>query len=128
MGSSWISLSRFLENSIKPKYKIKQSDNLRKLGVFLTTISHTCGTIKPPWRAAITIIRSDNGKCLDYHICSTKYKSCQQWKGKEDSLEYNEFMIGHWQICSINHQGFEGSMEASWRFRSIHDWYEIMIN
>ena len=49
-------LSRFSENVMKSLYKIEKSGNLLKIvRFFLPTISHTCGAIKVPREAVISI-------------------------------------------------------------------------
>ena len=39
----------------------------------------------------------------------------------------HKFMIGQWQICSVNHHVSARSIEASWRFWSNYNWCEIKI-
>ena len=75
MGPSWNSLFRFSENSIKSKHKIEQSGNLRNLWFFLTAISHTYGTIKPPGWAAISILWQVTKFIKKSHLFNTRHST-----------------------------------------------------
>lgn len=50
------------------------------------------------------------GKCIDYEIKSKVCKSCQYWKSKQGTEEYEKWKETH--ICQINHDGSAGKMET----------------
>ena len=50
-------------------------------------------------------------KCVDTHILCKHCIGCQIWERREGSTEYNNWKLTH--ICSINHIGSSGSMEAA---------------
>ena len=59
----------------------------------------------------VTLMSSENGKCLDYHVLSKKCKGCQHWEGKEESEGYEQWKSDH--DCSINHKASSGAMEVA---------------
>lgn len=60
---------------------------------------------------AVTVISKDTGKCLDSHIMSKSCKGCQHWRGKEGTVEHQQWSIEH--NCQINHKSSSGSMETA---------------
>ena len=60
----------------------------------------------------VTVISVNTGKCLDAEIMS---KGCERWKDKEDSPEYELWLLEH--DCQINHTGSAGSMESAGAIR-----------
>lgn len=62
-----------------------------------------------------TLIGYYSGKVLDVFVKSSYCKSCENWKQKLTTEEYNEWHTKHVEDdeCRANHQGAAGNMEAS---------------
>jgi len=62
-----------------------------------------------------TLIGYYSGKVLDIFVKSSYCKSCESWKKKLTTAEYDEWYNNHIENneCSANHQGTAGNMEAS---------------
>ena len=69
----------------------------------------------------VTIISKTNGNCIDYRILSKKSKSCEYWNPHKGFSKYMMFKDNH--VCSINHKGSSGSMEA----KSIVECFQFSI-
>ena len=61
----------------------------------------------------VTVIASDSGKCVDYRVLSKTCSACTSWEPRKESEPelYQNFLETH--VCSINHEGSAGSMEAA---------------
>ena len=59
------------------------------------------------------MIGDKSGKVIDTEVLSTFCKSCDSWKLKKGTNEYNEWKKSHEKECLMNHQGSSGKMELS---------------
>ena len=59
----------------------------------------------------VTVIADNNGNCLDTHVLSKTCFGCKMWEGKKNYPRYNDWLLNH--VCSTNHEGSSGSMEAA---------------
>lgn len=59
-----------------------------------------------------TLIGQFTGKILDINVKSKYCKSCEIWKEKEGTTEYEEWIKSHNDECNINHVGSAGKMEV----------------
>ncbi|XP_014486301.1 PREDICTED: uncharacterized protein LOC106750446 [Dinoponera quadriceps] len=51
-------------------------------------------------------------KVIDVEVKSRYCKACDNWKGQEDTAEYDEWYITHKETCKSNHEGSAGKMEV----------------
>lgn len=58
-----------------------------------------------------TVIGDKTGKVIDTEVLSSYCKSCDTWKSKRGSSQYNQWKINHEKECLINHSGSAGKME-----------------
>ena len=61
---------------------------------------------------ASTLIGEKTGKTLNVSIKNSYCKSCELWKNKKDTPEYDDWIESHREKCEINHQGRAGSMKV----------------
>lgn len=61
----------------------------------------------------ITLIGWLTGKIINISVKSKYCKSCEFWKKKENTSEYEEWINSHKDECSINHEGSAGKMEVN---------------
>ena len=66
----------------------------------------------------VTIIASENGKCVDTQILAKECKSCEYWERNKNSPTYSQWKLEH--DCHINHRGSSGSMESSGAVTMFH--------
>lgn len=59
-----------------------------------------------------SLIGRYTGKVIDVLVKSKCCKICENWVGKEDTAEYEEWNESHQEKCKINHQGSSGKMEV----------------
>lgn len=59
-----------------------------------------------------SLIGWHTGKVVDMLIKSKYCKSCEFWKDKEGTAEYEEWVKTHNITCQMNHQGSAGKMEV----------------
>ena len=64
----------------------------------------------PSLNGVVTL--TGNRKCINYEVLSKKCKSCEAWEYKKATaiMGYNDWKAQH--LCSINHTGSAGAMEA----------------
>ncbi|XP_039307368.1 uncharacterized protein LOC120358202 [Solenopsis invicta] len=52
------------------------------------------------------------GKIVDVEVKSKYCKSCEHWKSKLETVEYEEWLKTHVDECQANHEGSSGKMEV----------------
>lgn len=60
-----------------------------------------------------TVIGDRTGKVLDTEVLSNYCKSCDSWKARKGTIEYQEWEKSHAGECLINHSGSSGMMEVT---------------
>ncbi|XP_067210342.1 uncharacterized protein [Linepithema humile] len=59
-----------------------------------------------------SVIGYYSGKVIDIIVKSRYCKSCEFWKSKTDTQEFEEWFETHKESCSSNHEGSSGKMEV----------------
>ncbi|CAB3225803.1 unnamed protein product [Arctia plantaginis] len=54
-----------------------------------------------------------SGKIIDVEVKSKYCKSCEHWKSKNGTTEFEEWQISHADECQANHEGSSGKMEVN---------------
>jgi len=68
-----------------------------------------------------------SGQIVDVEVKSKYCKSCEQWKKKLDTCDYDEWYKTHADVCKANHEGSSGKMEVDaviemfHRSKDLHD-------
>lgn len=68
-----------------------------------------------------------SGQIVDVEVKSKYCKSCEQWKKKLDTCDYDEWHKTHADVCKANHEGSSGKMEVDaviemfHRSKDLHD-------
>lgn len=60
-----------------------------------------------------SLIGKYTGKVVDLIIKSSVCKACEDWIGKEDTAEYEDWYETHEPNCNANHEGSAGLMEVN---------------
>ena len=68
----------------------------------------------------VSLVGKYSNKILDVTVKSSICKVCQQWKGNENSVEYEAFYDEHNEECSANHHGSAGKMEVDGVLEMFH--------
>lgn len=59
-----------------------------------------------------SLIGWSSGKIIDVEVKSKYCKSCEYWKSKNGTTEFEEWQISHADECEANHEGSSGKMEV----------------
>lgn len=59
-----------------------------------------------------SLIGWSSGKIIDVEVKSKYCKSCEHWKSKNGTTEFEEWQISHADECQANHEGSSGKMEV----------------
>lgn len=60
-----------------------------------------------------TVIGDKTGKVIDTEVLSSFCKSCDVWKRRKGTIEFNKWQENHEKECLTNHHGSSGKMELT---------------